>query len=408
MWGLALPAACRELRVPCFHRVRKTEIFLQDHFSRELRSHFYFALRRPAPRGCTAAALLPDWVLFIYTIMSHSASQMSSVDGDVVAEVPDLRRQRVLEAGKPIEDDEIAREKMRDAEVGAYHKILTGRQLGRQFFARTGFDPDNVTKTRLIGRRRTGVRGYGLTAMSYFSSKGDLPMMRWLYVNGADVNGPDMPRKRLCLHKSFYSPVLSAALECRDEAVKWLFFHGAAKDVTRATTPCSPFQYLACDGTQQSLVKWLILHGAFCRDGNVSGDIDVKTIKFNMGRLVNTSDGREGFADIRRALLEWAVELHESRISFLTFLRGTLARVEGKAASPLACLGGQSDIIGLVAEYSGLILGREARIIRQLVEVLPRIYRELEDIEDRWELEGEPVYLVSWDPSRPTLVGSIN
>jgi len=47
-------------------------------------------------------------------------------------------------------------------------------------------------------------------------------------------------------------------------------------------------------------------------------------------------------------------------------------------------LNGKSGIVELIADYSGPPLAREARVVRQLVELLPGLYRELEDIEDRW------------------------
>ena len=38
----------------------------------------------------------------------------------------DLKRRRLLDAGGPIEDDETARQKMRDAQVGEGDNIITG------------------------------------------------------------------------------------------------------------------------------------------------------------------------------------------------------------------------------------------------------------------------------------------
>ena len=129
---------------------------------------------QPAPRGCTAAVLPPDWVHIIYITMSHSASQISNVDGAVVTEAAeaDPKQRRLLDAGGPIDDDETARQKMRDAEVKGPDDDET-----------TGFDPDDVED---IKTHKKGLHPVDrMTPMSYFNCDGDLPMMRWLYVNGA-------------------------------------------------------------------------------------------------------------------------------------------------------------------------------------------------------------------------------
>ena len=302
--------------------------------------------------------------------MSHSASQISAIDSAVVAEAaePEAKRRRLLDAGRPIEDDETARQKMRDANVGEDGEI-------------TGFDPQNMMGIkRLRGRSSSG-----LTPMGYFSYFGDLPMMRWLYVNGADTRD---------LNLQYYFPLNAATISTNMgnglevEVVKWLYLHGAAKDVTRRNVGIwSPFTYLLVNG-ERSLIQWLILNGALCRDDNVSGMLDLRKLKTSFGRALKLQRSRERFADAREDLLEWAVGLHQARFSFLTFLCGTLSR-QGTVDPALVSLGGSIGIMEPVADYLGAIRGREARIIRQLVELLPDIYTELEDIEDGWANESD-------------------
>ena len=62
---------------------------------------------------------------------------------------PDLkRRRRLLDAGGPVEDDETARQKMRDAKV--YERGVDGT-----WGEYAGFDPDNVAGViYLAGRHR--------------------------------------------------------------------------------------------------------------------------------------------------------------------------------------------------------------------------------------------------------------
>ena len=295
---------------------------------------------------------------------------MSSVGGAVAAEAaePEAKRRRLLDAGGPVEDDETARQKMRDAMVGEVGKGLV-----------TGFDPQNVVEVK-------GLRGasFSMTPMGYFSFYGDLPMMRWLFVHGAGVRDLDsehwFPMYAAVSGKAIMSDGLVEKL------VKWLYLRGAAKDVTRRNASSwSPFAYLLIVKREISCIQWLILNGALCQDNdNEFGLLDVGKLERSLGRARRIQSSREKFANARRDLLQWAVELHQTRTSFLTFLCGTLSR-QGRVDPPLVSLGGSSGIMEPVADYLGVIRGREARIIRQLVELLPSIYRKLEDIEDGWE-----------------------
>ena len=212
-------------------------------------------------------------------------------------------------------------------------------------------------------------------------------MMRWLYVNGANTRGLDIPH---------YFPMYAAAsgkammeklrVGTIEEQVKWLYFHGAAKDVTRRNAAgWAPFNFLLVD-RERSLIQWLILNGALCQDGNESGILDAERMKTSFGRASKFQSSRKLFANARKDLFEWAIGHHQTITSFLSFLCGTLSR-QGKADPALVSLGGNSGIMERVADYSGVIRGREARIIRQLVELLPGIYTELEDVENDWANE---------------------
>ena len=311
--------------------------------------------------------------------MSHSVSQASSVVGGAVAvgaEEPETKRRRLLDAGGPVEDEETAWQKMRDANVGEPNGEITG------------FDLDDLEEFKALYGESNWL--YRISPMGYFAKRGDLPMMRWLYVNGADTRGPDLNII------PFHFPMNAAAVGFQYEAVEWLYTRGPPKDATRCprgSYNVSPLTYLFLSRTNNisgtRCAKWMVLNGAFCQSENDSGVLDVKTMKLSLGRASNIELTGKRFADARKDLLDWAVELHQARFSFLTFLRGTLARQDGKATSPIACLNGKASIMELVAEYSGVVLGRKASIVRQLVELLPSIYKELEDIEEGWANESD-------------------
>ena len=82
-------------------------------------------------------------------------------------------------------------------------------------------------------------------------------------------------------------------------------------------------------------------------------------------------------------LLEWANDLHGARTSFLLFLSGALsppmhACNTRRAVSPLRLMAGKSGIFETIGDYVGIVCGREARIILQLTEMLPKLIAELQ------------------------------
>ena len=212
-----------------------------------------------------------------------------------------------------------------------------------------------------------------MRAMCYFACFGDLPMMRWLYVNGADTRKVDVER---------YFPMYMAAMNGHIEACKWLFEHGAAKDIKRrtiaifvASTRRNVSRDLMC--SYRNLSSWLILNGALCKDDD-SGDLDVETAWQDLGEAYAWRGVQE-----RKALLEWANDLHRPRTSFLLFLSGALCAPKHayrtrRNSSPAKVLSGKSGVMELIGNYVGFIRGREARIIRQLTELLPNLIQQLD------------------------------
>ena len=287
---------------------------------------------------------------------SMSAAASSCSDGE-----PGHKRRRILDAGGPIEDDEAARQKMRDARVYA-------RGVDGTYGDWVGFDPDNVGDVKSLRWSDADARDINaIKPMGYFAWKGDLPMMRWLYVNGADTRDVDA-----CTNFPMYFSADNGNLE----VCKWLFDHGAAKDIKRRThggrsSPLFAAFYgssITDHQSYQNVSRWLILSGALCKDDG-SGKLDIELMQNDLG-----IDFR--FARERKALFEWATDLHRARTSFLLFLSGALSRPKHayhtrRSSSPVRILSGESGVLELIGDYVGFVRGREARIIRQLTEMLP-------------------------------------
>ena len=278
---------------------------------------------------------------------------------------PDPKRQKLLDAGGPIEDDETARQKMRDAKV---YKIGTDETRGDY----AGFDPDNVADVKNL--HNSIWKTHRIKPMGYFAKEGDLMMMRWLYVNGADTRDVDV---------DYWFPMYAAAVFGKMEVCKWLFAHGAAKDVNRRTREASspvgrsPL-HSAFVGPHRNLSRWLMLKGALCKDDE-SGDLDVEIMEEDLGAGVMYS----WLVKEHLALLEWANDLHRPRTSFLLFLSGALSAPKNATStrrnvSPLQLLGGKPGIFEKIGAYVGIHLGRDARIIRQLTEMLPTLNAQID------------------------------
>ena len=272
---------------------------------------------------------------------------------------PEPKRRKLLDAGGPVEDDETARQKMRDAKV--YERGVRGTY--EEF---VGFGPDNVRDVKSVTWYDPGL-GDAITPMGCFAEKGDLPMMRWLYVNGADTRDEDVV---------IYFPMWLAAKNGHLDSCKWLFAQGAAKDIKRRAREenseypdgLSPLALTFGLFVQRDLTRWLILNGALCKDDD-SGELDDKIMRQDFGENYFRLEKK-------KALLQWANELHQARTSSLMFLSGALSRpkhayITRRTFSPLRLLGGKTGTLELVGDYVGFVRGREARIIRQLTEMLP-------------------------------------
>ena len=282
---------------------------------------------------------------------------------------PEPKRRKLLDAGGPIEDDETARQKMRDAKVYA-------RGVDRTEGQYDGFDPDNVADVKRFSWQNRSSNASAVKPMGYFAERGDLPMMRWLYVNGADTRDVDVG---ICF------PMWTAANHGHLEVCKWLLNHGAAKDIKRRArrnnVPPGPSPLTVAFGkfSYRNLSRWLIMNGALCKHDD-SGKLDVEIMRQDLNPVWLI-----GHVGERKALLEWANDLHGARTTFLLFLSGALSRPKHarrtrRNVSAARLLAGNPGILELIGDYVGFVRGREARIVRQLTEMLPNlILQQLDD-----------------------------
>jgi hypothetical protein len=190
-----------------------------------------------------------------------------------------------------------------------------------------------------------------------------------LYVKGADTRDEDIV---------WNFPMYRATVHGDPGVCKWLFQHGAAKDVKRRTRSGehlvhSPLQtaFGSSMSSHRNVSRWLILNGALCKDDG-SGHLDIKIMKRDLGAVYSWR------LKERKALLEWATDLHRPRTSSLLFLSGALSRPKHarrtrRNVSAVRLLAGEPGILELIGDYVGFVRGREARIIRQLTEMLPTL-----------------------------------
>lgn len=287
-------------------------------------------------------------------------SSNALASGGGVAGEPQLKKRRTEDtnATGPVEDEATAREKMEEV----------------------GFDPDDVTKEcRLNQHAKEGTNALVMNPMSYFCRIGDLTMCRYLLSKGASTTAASGSF-------DFWFPMYSAAITGQLEICMWLFAHGAEGDIRRANySDHSPLKALLWNSVKEerhyATCRWFILMGALSEDdsGVVSPDLVERDLRPKY-------DLRYCVVDERPQLLGWARESVEANDTFMAFLLGTLpaptnarrtrATVRRQHA-PNRCLAGKSELLQLIADYAGIVRGRDLRILRNLVEPLSRYLERL-------------------------------
>ena len=101
----------------------------------------------------------------------------------------------------------------------------------REKFEAAYYDPDNVSEITFMKtmKRKSGPDVIdNMTPLIHFCSKGDMKMVRYLYYcKGASMTEPSP--------KGYFFPLFMASMEGNLELCKWLYEHGAEKDIQRIT-----------------------------------------------------------------------------------------------------------------------------------------------------------------------------
>ena len=349
--------------------------------------------------GCLVA-LIPSRNI-VLDMSSNALAGGGEVAGD-----PRSKKQRTSETRKiefqpdgPVEDEATAREKMEKA----------------------GFDPDDVKNQCRLTDEAAGDIGllHGertMSPMSYFGGLCDLKMCRYLLSKGASTT--EASEYQYTDKRCWWFPMYSAACKGQLEVCKWLYKHGADRDIKK-TNYCD-FSPLNCsfntwckrqhDG---ALCRWFILKGALSDD---TGMIDSTIMRRDLPHEVRRS---HFVRDERRPdLLYWAQEAVQDHDSFMVFLSGTLSasaysrgalceklstrlqsddaaemimsntpeeqyellwRKTTESKTPLSCLAGKIGLLVHIADYLGVVRGRDLRIMRSLIGPLSDFLEEVPD-----------------------------
>ena len=321
------------------------------------------------------------------------SSDESVGDGGVIRE-PKLKKRRTDRDGEgefqhdgPVEDEETAREKMKEA----------------------GFDPDDVTKECALSESACERIGEEVTLligemhpMTYFCLIGDLKMCRYLLSKGASTTATST-----C---GWWFPMYAAAFMGPLDVCKWLYDHGAKEDVGRRNGETSPLQAAVSQYCidRKNTSRWFILKGALSLNDKPG---------FVYPRLMRR-DVRPRSYDERPQLQEWAKQSIQTHSGFMTFLLGTLpaptftqaaltsllterlqtrdaaemvmadtpahryeclwSKITKRTTTPVCYLGGEKiGILELIADYAGVVRGRDLRILRSLINPLSEYLKEI-------------------------------
>lgn len=279
------------------------------------------------------------------------------------------KRQRTLteaELGGPIEDEETARKKLEKA----------------------GFRRGNFTEAEPADLDSDG--GWYVNPICHFAGLGDLKMCRYLLTRGATTTDDALDEEG----DIEWFPMLAAAQLGMKKGCQWLYNHGAQQDISRviyegdcplgvALSPWSSFNNPPHTASNRALetARWLIFNGAIPedREGNLCAS-------FMSRAFAVRNAGREGSPAFNtkfegcKCLLGWAEDSCNIHFAYSTFLQGTFCRNsnEERLFSPIQSLGGHEGIRKKIAEYFGVVTGRNLRTVRGIVEPLKKAMADAE------------------------------
>ena len=195
-----------------------------------------------------------------------------------------------------------------------------------------------------------------LTLLTYFASKGDVKMCRYLISRGASTTT-----------KTF--PMYAAAGRGHLDICKILCANGWRNDIWKEDlSGWTPFHIAAYKGHDE-LVRWFVLQGALCADANSE---EIK--KEHIYPEIMSSTENAIFVSSYERLVEWAKEVTESHSSLMMFLLGTLPPAPDEDQSrTIQCLSGHPGVRKLVGDFVGqeVTKAKHLRILRNVVDVVP-------------------------------------
>ena len=231
----------------------------------------------------------------------------------------------------------------------------------RALLKKLGFDPNDLNKRNK----------FGWTPLTYFSSKGNVTMIRYLIARGAVCRKTD---------KDGWSPLYVAALYGYFEIIKLIYHHGGAHDDIRSVDNLGDsLLRIALRKEHFHVVYWFILKGALSsrHDDVAGGGIDDMVMRRDLRQEVyaNWQD------DKRLTVLSWArnaVATHDTVVELL--LTGMIVR-SNQTSSSLEVFKGTSGILELIAHYiSGT--PQQLRTLRQLIDRLPAFIADVPFVEE--------------------------
>ena len=288
---------------------------------------------------------------------------MSDQPGNNCDREPLSKRQKCGDGG-PMYDEATARKMLEEVVLISAEDNEYGEE------AVIGFDPDDAALDNVYDE----VDGFlDVTPMTHFAKKGDAKMCRFLASRGASTTKSTSTR-----------PMYLAALEGHLGVCKFLQANGASHDIWRenATYGWTPFHTAAFHGHDE-VVRWLVLQGALCANGN-SESLDEGV------RIYPKNYRGNGIKDWRRPtrslisrqcerLVGWAEEVTQSHSALVMFLLGTLPPSPGKEQSCiLQCFSGHPGVLKHIGDFVGLEVtkGKHLRILRNVVDVLPSFIKD--------------------------------
>ena len=296
------------------------------------------------------------------------------------------------DGGEEMYDEAIARKML----VEARHE--RGDVNGNAF---VGFSATDVDKECAV-RHKFGSNS--MTAMIYFARRGDLKMCRYLVSRGASTTKRsttyDQSRVWDDVGETWW-PMYTAANAGHLDICEFLYAHGAKDDIRKADRDgWTPFIEVATrkpDEMRSRLMRWLVLNGALCADGN-STVIQILRIE-KITHPITKKKRKNAYLSLKN-LLNWAEEVIQNHSSMLTFLLGMLPPSDKKSEyyCILQYLEGHPGLRKHIAVFVGLecMKAKYVRMLRHLTQVLPPFMKKVQSLQNSiCSSQGSQYYLPS-------------